>query len=147
MATQLIQHERIRTTLAKAKELRRVADKLVTLGKKGDFNARRYASAYVRTSGEVDKLFGELGPRYAERQGGYTRVLRCGLRKGDAAPMAIVEFVDREGEAREAKPPTPMGPRTASAAFSSRLSAMDASAAPAATVEKDVVAEAESERA
>jgi len=148
MATQLIQHERIRTTLPRAKELRRVVDKLITLSKRGkpapgcppggcalhsppgsrrrvgglceasalpapspcagDNNSRRSASAYVRTDSEVEKLFGDLAVRFDERQGGYTRVLRVGWRKGDAAPMAIIELVDRDGEARAARPAAPM---------------------------------------
>ena len=105
MVTQLIEHGRIRTTVPKAKELRRVADKMVTKAKNGSLHARRHAARVVRTRGALNKLFEELGPRYEQRDGGYTRVLRCGNRYGDWAPMAYIEFVDREGELRPAKQP------------------------------------------
>jgi large subunit ribosomal protein L17 len=100
MVTQLITHEQIRTTLPKAKELRRVADQMVTLGKKGDLAARRKAAGYVRDKKSLTKLFAVLAPRYEERTGGYTRVLRDGNRYGDNAPMAYIEYVDRPGELR-----------------------------------------------
>jgi len=94
LATALLEHERIVTTEPKAKELRRVADKLVTLGKRGDLHARRQALQVVRSNLVVRKLFNEIAPRFAERQGGYTRVLRLGYRPGDAAAMAVIELVD-----------------------------------------------------
>jgi len=94
LATALLEHERIITTEPKAKELRRVADKLVTLGKRGNLHARRQALQTVRSNSVVQKLFNEIAPRFAERQGGYTRVLRLGYRPGDAAAMAIIELVD-----------------------------------------------------
>ena len=100
MSAALIKHEQIVTTLPKAKELRRVADRLVTLAKRGDLNARRLAASRIRDEGMVKKLFDVLGPRYKERPGGYTRVLRAGYRYGDSAPMAVIEFVDREPEAK-----------------------------------------------
>ena len=100
MAAALIKHEQIITTLPKAKELRRVADKLVTLGKRGDLHARRQAISRIRDKAMVAKLFDTLGPRYKERNGGYTRVMRAGFRYGDSAPMAVIEFVDRDPEAR-----------------------------------------------
>ncbi|TCP40471.1 50S ribosomal protein L17 [Rhodovulum marinum] len=102
MAGSLIEHEQIKTTLPKAKELKRIADKLVTLGKRGDLHARRQAAAQLKQDAHVAKLFEVLGPRYAERQGGYVRVLKAGFRYGDMAPMAIVEFVDRDPEAKGA---------------------------------------------
>ncbi|TCP60392.1 LSU ribosomal protein L17P [Rhodovulum bhavnagarense] len=102
MAGSLIEHEQIKTTLPKAKELKRIADKLITLGKRGDLHARRQAAAQLKQDVLVAKLFEVLGPRYAERQGGYTRVLKAGFRYGDMAPMAIVEFVDRDPEAKGA---------------------------------------------
>lgn len=102
MAGSLIEHEQISTTLPKAKELRRVVEKLVTLGKRGDLHARRQASARLKQNAHVDKLFDVIGPRYAERQGGYTRVLKAGFRYGDMAPMAIIEFVDRDKSAKGA---------------------------------------------
>lgn len=96
MAASLIKHEQIVTTLPKAKELRPVVEKLVTLAKRGDLHARRLAISQIRDVEQVGKLFATLGPRYAERQGGYTRVLRAGFRYGDNAPMAVIEFVDRD---------------------------------------------------
>jgi large subunit ribosomal protein L17 len=96
MATSLIKHEQIVTTLPKAKELRRVTDKLITLGKKGDLHARRRAAAQLRDERMTKKLFDELGPRYQNRPGGYTRVLKAGFRQGDNAPMAVIELVDRD---------------------------------------------------
>jgi large subunit ribosomal protein L17 len=96
MATSLIKHEQIVTTLPKAKELRRVTDKLITLGKKGDLHARRRAAAELRDERMAKKLFDELGPRYKDRPGGYTRVLKAGFRQGDCAPMAVIELVDRD---------------------------------------------------
>ncbi len=102
MAGSLIEHEQIKTTLPKAKELKRVVDKLVTLGKRGDLHARRLAAARLKQDAHVVKLFATLGPRYAERHGGYVRVLKAGYRYGDMAPMAIVELVDRDPEAKGA---------------------------------------------
>ena len=102
MASSLIEHEQIKTTLPKAKELKRIADKLVTLGKRGDLHARRLAASELKQDAAVKKLFDTLGARYKDRQGGYTRVLRAGFRYGDMAPMAIVELVDRDVEAKGA---------------------------------------------
>ena len=102
MAGSLIEHEQIKTTLPKAKELKRVADKLITLGKRGDLHARRQAAARLKQDAHVTKLFDVLGPRYKERQGGYVRVLKAGFRYGDMAPMAIVELVDRDADAKGA---------------------------------------------
>jgi len=96
MAASLIKHEQIVTTLPKAKELRPFVEKLVTLGKRGDLHARRQAISQVRDVEQVGKLFGVLGPRYAERNGGYIRVLKAGFRHGDNAAMAVIEFVDRD---------------------------------------------------
>ncbi len=100
MATSLLKHEQIKTTLPKAKELRPIVDKLVTLGKRGSLHARRQALAFLRDKTITGKLFDSLATRYAERQGGYTRVLRAGFRYGDAAPMAYIELVDRDPEAK-----------------------------------------------
>ena len=102
MAGSLIEHEQIKTTLPKAKELKRVMDKLITLGKKGDLHSRRLAAARLKQDMHVAKLFDVLGPRYAERAGGYTRVLKAGFRYGDMAPMAIIELVDRDVDAKGA---------------------------------------------
>ena len=96
MAASLIKHEQIVTTLPKAKELRPFVEKLVTLGKRGDLHARRIAISRVRDVEQVGKLFSTLGPRYADRNGGYIRVLKAGYRHGDHAPMAVIEFVDRD---------------------------------------------------
>lgn len=95
LVTSLIQEERVTTTVPKAKEARRFADRLITLGKRGTLHARRLAQRTVRDAEALDKLFRELGPRYASRPGGYSRVVRVGLRRGDAAPMAVLELVDR----------------------------------------------------
>ncbi|MBL6929823.1 MAG: 50S ribosomal protein L17 [Rhodospirillales bacterium] len=102
MAVSLLTHEQIETTLPKAKELRRVADKMVTLGKRGNLHARRQALSYLQDETAVQKLFGALADRYKERPGGYTRVMKAGFRYGDAAPMAIIELVDRDPEAKGA---------------------------------------------
>ena len=96
LATALLEHERIITTEPKAKELRRVADKLVTLGKRGNLHARRQALQVVQSNAVVQKLFNEIAPRFAERQGGYTRILHLGYRPGDAAAMAVIELVDAQ---------------------------------------------------
>lgn len=93
LVTSLLRHERIETTESKAKELRRIADQMITLGKRGDLHARRQALAYVLDEGVVAKLFGEIAERYAGRDGGYTRILKTAPRKGDNAPMAIIELV------------------------------------------------------
>ena len=102
MAAALIQHEQIVTTLPKAKELRPIVEKLVTLAKRGDLHARRLAISRVRDEAMVGKLFATLGPRYAERNGGYIRVLKAGFRHGDNAAVAVIEFVDRDESARGA---------------------------------------------
>ena len=100
MAVALIKHEQITTTLPKAKELRPVAEKLITLGKRGDLHARRQAYAQLRDDKIVTKLFSSLSDRYKARAGGYTRVLRAGVRYGDAADMAVIELVDRDPSAK-----------------------------------------------
>ena len=102
MAAALIQHEQIATTLPKAKDLRPIVEKLVTLAKRGDLHARRQAIAQLRDLGMVQKLFETIGPRYKERAGGYTRVLKAGFRHGDSAPLAVIEFVDRDKSAKGA---------------------------------------------
>src|ERR1041384_203442 len=100
MAAALIKHEQITTTLPKAKELRPVVEKLITLGKRGGLPARRQAISQIRDVAMVKKLFAVLGPRYKERNGGYTRVLKAGFRYGDNAPVAVIEFVDRDEAAK-----------------------------------------------
>ena|SRR5579884_642144 len=100
MCAALIKHEQIVTTLPKAKELRPVVEKLITLGKKGDLHARRQAISEIRDVAMVRKLFDVLAPRYKERHGGYTRIMRAGFRYGDSAPVAVIEFVDRDLEAK-----------------------------------------------
>ena len=100
MAAALIKHEQIVTTLPKAKDLRPIVEKLVTLGKRGGLHARRQAIAQIGDVAMVKKLFEVIGPRYKERNGGYTRVIRYGFRYGDSAPRAVIEFVDRDVEAK-----------------------------------------------
>lgn len=102
MAVALIIHEQISTTLPKAKEMRRLVDRMITLGKRGTLHARRRAHAFLRDDASVAKLFETLADRYKQRNGGYTRVLKAGFRYGDAAPMAVVELVDRDPEAKGA---------------------------------------------
>ncbi len=102
MAGSLIEHEQIKTTLPKAKELRPIVEKLITLGKRGDLHARRQAAAQLKQDKHVAKLFEVLGPRFAERKGGYIRVMKAGFRYGDMAPMAIIEFVERDADAKGA---------------------------------------------
>uniref|UniRef100_A0A9I9CTH8 50S ribosomal protein L17 n=1 Tax=Cucumis melo TaxID=3656 RepID=A0A9I9CTH8_CUCME len=129
MVSQLVKHERIETTVAKAKEVRRLADNMVQLGKeeandgighgldkyacslRGTLSAARRAAAFVRGDAILHKLFTELAYRYKDRAGGYTRFLRTRIRVGDAAPMAYIEFVDRENELRQSKPPNPPPPQ------------------------------------
>ena len=100
MAQAIIKHEQIITTLPKAKTMKPIVDKLITLGKKGNLHARRQAFSKLRDESMVAKLFETLAPRYADRNGGYTRVLKAGYRYGDAAAMAVIELVDRDEDAR-----------------------------------------------
>lgn len=100
LAQALIKHEQITTTLPKAKDLRPVVEKLITLGKRGDLHARRQAIAQIKDVALVGKLFAVLGPRYKERNGGYTRIMKAGFRFGDNAPLAVIEFVDRDVDAK-----------------------------------------------
>jgi large subunit ribosomal protein L17 len=102
MCVALIKHEQITTTLPKAKELRPIVEKLVTLGKRGGLHARRQAIAQIRDVAIVRKLFDVLGPRYKERHGGYTRIMKAGFRFGDNAPLGVIEFVDRDVDAKGA---------------------------------------------
>ena len=100
MCGSLIEHEQIKTTLPKAKELRPIIEKLITLAKRGDLHARRQAHAQLKQDIHTERLFAILGPRYKDRQGGYVRVLKAGFRYGDNAPLAVIEFVDRDESAR-----------------------------------------------
>jgi large subunit ribosomal protein L17 len=102
MTVSLLTHEQIVTTLPKAKELRRVADRIITLGKRGNLHARRQAASFLRDDDTVRKLFGALAERYQARNGGYTRVLKAGFRYGDNAPLAVIELVDRDPDAKGA---------------------------------------------
>ena len=101
----LVKHERIKTTDAKAKDLRHFADRMVTLGKRGDLAARRMAFAFMQSRDAVKKLFDEIAPRFKERPGGYTRVIKFGFRRGDAASLSIIEFTDVSERATAKKPP------------------------------------------
>lgn len=103
MVVSLLIHEQINTTLPKAKELRRVADKMITLGKRGTLHTRRQAFSFLRDDGAVSKLFSALADRYKDRSGGYTRVLKAGYRYGDNAPMAVIELVDRDEDVKGAE--------------------------------------------
>jgi large subunit ribosomal protein L17 len=106
MVTSFLKYEKIKTTDLKAKELRKVAEKMISLGKRGDLHARRQAAAFVREREMVGKLFGELSARYRDRSGGYTRIVKTGYRAGDNAPMSVIEFV-RDAEAEKAKKKAP----------------------------------------
>ena len=107
MVTSLIEHGRIRTTDAKAKEVRRWADRMVTLGKQQTVAARRRARAFVQTDAAVTKLFSEVAPRFANRAGGYTRIIKIGQRAGDAAPISILEFTEQAPVVEKTAPATP----------------------------------------
>jgi large subunit ribosomal protein L17 len=102
MVTSLLKYEKIKTTDTRAKELKKVAERMISLGKRGDLHARRQAAAFVRERDVVGKLFGELSARYRDRSGGYTRIVKMGFRVGDNAPMSIIEFV-RDAEAESVK--------------------------------------------
>ena len=115
LVTALLEHESVRTTDAKAKELRRWGDRMITLGKQGTLHARRRAAALVHGRSTVKKLFDELAPRYEGRQGGYTRVVKLGVRAGDAAPLSVVELVDRPGSEPETGKKKPARRRDAAA--------------------------------
>lgn len=106
MVTSFLNHERITTTDAKAKELRSIAEKMITLGKRGDLHAMRQAAAYIRDKKVVTKLFSTIAPRYAERAGGYTRIIKLGIRPGDNAPLSIIELVEEtvEKKTKKSKP-------------------------------------------
>ncbi len=135
MVTSFLQHEKITTTDAKAKELRSIAERMITLGKKGDLHATRQAAAYIRDKKVVTKLFTEIAPRYAERPGGYTRIIKLGIRPGDNAPVSVLELVEAE-----------MKPKKASSKPAPAAKAAKAAApAAAAPAEEAPVAEAKEE--
>lgn len=114
MVTSFLQHEKITTTDAKAKELRSIAEKMITLGKKGDLHARRLAASYIRDNKVVAKLFATLAPRYQERNGGYTRIIKLGIRPGDNAALSVIELVEEQIQKKEAKKPAASQARKAS---------------------------------
>ncbi len=126
MVTSLLEHERIYTTLPKAKELRRWADWVITLGKQGDLHARRQSMAFIRSKSVVHKLFADLAQRFQDRPGGYTRIIKVGFRRGDASPMCIIELVsemkDGAGKAKQ-KPPVDEPGRAESSSSSSPAAA------------------------
>jgi len=103
MVTSLLNHEKITTTDAKAKEISSVAEKMITLGKRGDLHAMRQAAAYIREKSVVTKLFATIAPRYKERSGGYTRIIKLGIRQGDTAPVSLIELVEEELQPKKAK--------------------------------------------
>ena len=103
MVTSLLNHEKITTTDAKAKEIRSVAEKMITLGKRGDLHSMRLAAAYIREKSVVTKLFSTIAPRYKERSGGYTRIIKLGIRQGDTAPVSLIELVEEELPAKKVK--------------------------------------------
>ncbi|MCW5700186.1 MAG: 50S ribosomal protein L17 [Rhodospirillales bacterium] len=121
MTVSLLKHEQITTTLPKAKELRRVADRIITLGKRGDLHARRQAASFLRDDTVVRKLFATLADRYRSRPGGYTRVMRAGFRRGDNAPIAVIELVDRDPDAKGAEDRARVAAEEAAAAEAAEL--------------------------
>ena len=147
MVTDFFKHEKIRTTQAKAKALRPVAEKLITMGKKDTLTARRMAARYVRDKGIVKKLFDELAPRYADRPGGYTRIIKLSTRAGDNAQMAIIELVEAEMQTRKKrKKPAYSGPLKASAETAAQVApveAVEADADEAVEAVEDAVESAE----
>jgi len=136
LVTSLLEHGRIETTEAKAKEIRGIADKMITLGKKGDLTAKRMAFAYIQSRDVVAKLFDTLAPRSANRPGGYTRIIKTRVRNGDSAPMALIELVDKEGETMP--PPKVKAKKEAPKAAAAPAPAPEAPAAPV----EEAVAEA-----
>lgn len=156
LVTSLLEHGHIETTEAKAKELQGIADKMITLGKKGDLSAKRMALSYIMSRDVVAKLFDEIAPRSAERNGGYTRVMKTRVRLGDSAPMAIIELVDKEGAAapkpkakKEAAPAAPAPAEVAAEkpkkAKKKAEEAPAAEAAPAEVASADTAEKAEAE--
>ncbi|MBU5615469.1 50S ribosomal protein L17 [Geomonas azotofigens] len=141
MVTSFLQHEKITTTDAKAKELRSIAEKMITLGKKGDLHATRQAAAYIRDKKVVTKLFTEIAPRYAERQGGYTRIIKLGIRPGDTAPVSVIELVEAELTPKKAAKPAAKAAKAKAPKAAPAVEAAPA-AEEAAVVEEAPVAEA-----
>ncbi|RII25861.1 MAG: 50S ribosomal protein L17 [Geobacter sp.] len=140
MVTSFLDHEKITTTDAKAKELRSIAEKMITLGKKGDLHAMRQAAAYIRDKKVVTKLFATIAPRYKERSGGYTRIIKLGIRPGDNAPLSIIELVEEELKVKsEAKPAkkAPAKKAAPKAAAAVAAAAPQSDAATAETVTED----------
>lgn len=127
MVTSFLQHEKITTTDAKAKELRSIAEKMITLGKKGDLHARRQAAAYIRDNEVVAKLFTTLGPRFQQRNGGYTRIIKLGIRPGDNAPLSVIELVEEQIAKKETK--SSAAKKSASAAVAGEAKASKATKA------------------
>ena len=144
MVTSFLQHEKITTTDAKAKELRSIAEKMITLGKKGDLHATRQAAAYIRDKKVVTKLFTEIAPRYTERPGGYTRIIKLGIRPGDTAPISVLELVEAEMKPKKvsAKPAPAKAVKAAPVAAPVEEAPAAAEEAPAAeAVEETAAAE------
>jgi len=142
MVTSFLQHEKITTTDAKAKELRSIAEKMITLGKKGDLHATRQAAAYIRDKKVVTKLFTEIAPRYTERPGGYTRIIKLGIRPGDTAPISVLELVEAEMKPKKvsAKPAPAKAAKAAPVAAPVEEAPAAAEEAPAAEAVEETAA-------
>lgn len=136
MVTSFLQHEKITTTDAKAKELRSIAEKMITLGKRGDLHATRQAAAYIRDKKVVTKLFTEIAPRYTERPGGYTRIIKLGIRPGDNAPVSVLELVEAEMKPKKAAAKPAKAPKAAKAAPVAAVPAEEAPVAEAPAAEE-----------
>jgi len=144
MVTSFLSHEKITTTDAKAKELRSIAEKMITFGKKGDLHAMRLAASYIRDKKVVTKLFTTIAPRYKERNGGYTRIVKLGIRAGDNAPMSLIELVEEQLEQKPEKKPAKKRASTAAAAkpkVPRAAKAKKAVEAPAEDVQKEIAAD------
>ncbi|GAW68943.1 50S ribosomal protein L17 [Geoanaerobacter pelophilus] len=143
MVTSFLQHEKITTTDAKAKELRSIAEKMITLGKRGDLHATRQAAAYIRDKKVVTKLFTEIAPRYTERPGGYTRIIKLGIRPGDNAPVSVLELVEAEMKPKKEAAKPAKAPKAAKAAPVAAAPAEEAPVAEAPVAEAPAAEEKE----
>lgn len=134
MVTSLLNHEKITTTDAKAKEIRSVAEKMITLGKRGDLHAMRLAAAYIREKSVVTKLFSTIAPRYKERSGGYTRIIKLGIRQGDTAPISLIELVEEDMPPKKVKQKTVKTPVAAKAVTAAKVAEVKIEEVPSAPV-------------
>lgn len=145
MVTSLLNHEKITTTDAKAKELRSIAEKMITLGKRGDLHAMRQAASYIRDKKVVTKLFTAIAPRYQDRPGGYTRIVKLGIRPGDNAPLSVIELVEEQLEKKVSRKPKVQAKPAVPAAPAAELSETAPAAPVTSIVEGDETCEAQAD--